>query len=76
MIIYEVFLNANHTLCANKHLFQKKSTMFKKVNMQLACLHPIRKTYQIKIPFGFLQSNPQILTELVEQIFVSKNMFS
>ena len=37
-------------------------------------MHPL-KVVKIKIPFGFLQSNPQILAERVEPILFIKNMF-
>ena len=38
-------------------------------------MHPL-KLIKIKNPFGFLQSNPQILAERVEPNFVIKNTFS
>ena len=38
-------------------------------------MHPL-KLIKIKNPFGFLQSNPEILAERVEPNLVIKNMFS
>ena len=42
----------------------------KKVKTEMTCAPP--KTYKIKNPFGFLQTNFQILAERVEPFFFHK----